>query len=192
MLRPYRSVRSTEGFVRDDRCRHAEPIEQRAPLGHEHGRHDECERLPLRERDGERHVGLAQAHRIGEERAAVTCEDRTQPLRGGDLVRREPRRPRLRPRFLQRRLVEQRARRAARDCTRRRLAPARAERDRKRLRDRDEVLSEDRVHGGRAGRARTPRRRRRRRTRGALRGWRARSTRTRPRRAPASRARRGR
>src|SRR6266536_5953139 len=97
---PYASVPSTtEGFVRHDRRIHVEPLEQRAPLRDEDGRDDEGEGLLTREGDGERDVRLAEAHGVGEQGSAVAREDPAQSLGGGNLMRREPRRP---PRRLRR------------------------------------------------------------------------------------------
>jgi len=79
----------------------------------------------------ERHhidVRLAEPDRVGEQGAAVARDDRVQPPRRRNLVRREPRRPRLRRHL---REVEQRPRRAGRDGRRVR-APARAQQDRER------------------------------------------------------------
>ncbi len=174
MLRPYQSVRPTQGFVRHDRGVDGEAVEQPAPLRCKHRRDDQCERLSLRQGNREGDVRLPQADGIGEERAAVARENHIQPLGRRDLVRREPRRPRFRLRRCSpRRPVEQRARRAARDCARRRFG-RRPEREGERLRDRDEVFTENRSQGpgDHVGRARRHRRRCRRRVRDARRGWR--------------------
>ena len=169
---PYGSVPYTERFVRHDRRIDGEALQKRAPLGHEHRRHDQRERLRSCQRDGEGDVRLPESYGVGEERTAVAPDNRVQSLGGGDLVRREPRGPRLRVlRCLERRPVEQRARRTARDRARRRLARRpRPERDGERLRDRDETLSKNPVHGGRGCRARTHPQRRRRSTRDGRRG----------------------
>src|SRR5206468_807623 len=88
-------TRRTQGFVRYNGRTDTELLKQGAPLRNEYRGEDEGGRLVSCERDGEGHVGLAQSHGIGEERAAVAREDGAQPFGRGELVWCEPRRPRL-------------------------------------------------------------------------------------------------
>ena len=163
-------------FVRDDGRVQTESVQQCAPLRYQHRRHDEREGFFARECHRESDVRFAESHGVGEQRSAVALDDRRQSLRRWDLMRGEPRGPRLRA--LQRRPVEQRARRPGDDRPRRRLA-RRPKRHEEGLRDRDEIVREDPgpARGGRFGRVRRHRQRGRQRARSAAREWRARPTR---------------
>ena len=57
--------------MRDDRGVGVVPLQQAAPLAHQHRRHDQREWLAEREGDGERDVGLAEADGVGKQRAPV-------------------------------------------------------------------------------------------------------------------------
>lgn len=64
----------TQLFMGDDCGVDVKPGDQCLPLWYEHGRYDERERLLLGQRDGERHVGFAEADGVCEERTAVPRE----------------------------------------------------------------------------------------------------------------------
>ena len=130
--------RSAERLVCHDRSLGIVCREQRSPLRGQHGGYDEREGLSQRQRHRERDVRLPQAHGIREQGAPVTPHDGDQALGGGDLMWREPLRPRgLRRR--QRRQVEQRPRACRRDEPGRRFR-AGAEQAGERLGERRELL----------------------------------------------------
>src|SRR5206468_12694796 len=120
--------------------------EQGTPLVNQDGWDHESEGFTEREGDRERDVRLAQAHGVGEQRAVVASEDAREPLRGGDLMWREPSRPRGPRRGWLRWPVEQRPRPECGDRGRRGFLDRRwREEARERLRERREVLREDQI-----------------------------------------------
>ena len=136
-----RATLHTQRLVRDDgRLRHAESIQQRAPLLNEHGRNNERERFLGRECDCERDVGFAKPHLVRKQRAAISRDDRRQSLGGRYLVWGEPGRPR--PTWSRRFNVEQRTCRSCYNLPCGRLA-ARLKEGGERLRDWNEILRQD-------------------------------------------------
>ena len=180
-------------LVRHNRRCTVVPSQQGTPLVDQHGGHHQRERVSHLERHRERDVRLAEPDRVGEQGSAVAAEHREKSFCGGDLVRREPRRPCPRR---HRSEVEQHPCAERRDGRRRRFR-TRAEQAGERLGQGRELLRKDpgRVrpgHGDPGHRADTARRRRRRPPRRAGRLRRARARRPARREAREARAPRAR
>ena len=140
--------RTAETLVRHDRCLEVQPVEQPAPLVHEHAGNDKRERIAQHPGDRKRDVRLAESDSVGEHGTAVARDDGRQPFRRGALVRGEPGQ-RVTWNLWQ---VEQGARRARSHGGGRRRR-FRAEQEGQRLGGGLEVLREDPGGRGRHGRA---------------------------------------